>query len=659
MTGMLNRAMTLCLAVVLPAGTALAAARDPVFKVASPGKGLEVTVSAGKALTWAVTLDGKALLAPSPLSMSLEDGRVLGREGHLARHQERSVDRMLHPVVARKRSEQPDRFRELRLDFKEGYAVLFRAYDEGVAYRFVTTLPGRIKVHSEEAVFAFTADHPIWFPKEDSYLSHQERLCLRIPLSAIGTQFASLPAVVEAGPAKVAITESDLLDYPGMDLASAGPTALKGLFWACPRTLKAKNDRTQEVVDREPWIAEVAGTRSFPWRILAVAREDRDLLTNDLVYCLASERVSQDTDWIRPGKVAWDWWNDNNVYGVDFRAGVNTETYKYYIDFAAKYGLEYIILDEGWSPGDDLLRFTPGMDVAELVRYGREKGVGVILWCTWLTLDRQFDQAFEAFEKLGVKGIKVDFMQREDQTMVRFYERTAREALRRHLLVSFHGAYKPTGLHRTFPNVLTHEGVKGLENDKWGPPHTATPENAVTFPFARMLAGPVDYTPGGMLNATRETFAALSARPMTLGTRCAQLAMYALYEAPLQMLADSPSNYERENECTAFIARFPTTWDETRALDARMGQYLLMARRKGSVWFAGALTNWTPRDLTLDTAFLGTGRWRAEIFRDGVNADRCAVDYRREVRDVKAGEALQLHLAPGGGWAARFERLPD
>jgi alpha-glucosidase len=608
------------------------------LSVASPNGALEVSIGTQGSLTWSVSLRGEPILQPSPISMTLDGGRTLGAQPVVAGTTTRRQDQVLRPVVRIKRAEIPDRFNERRIDFAGDYSLIVRAYDDGVAYRFATKLPGEVSVMSEEATFSFPGDYAIYFPEETSLLSHQERLYKHIKLSEITqTRFSSLPALVEVpGGPKVVITEADLLDYPGMDL-TGGP-----------------GPHDEAVVERAPYMARTRGTREFPWRVLVVAERDAALLESDIVYRLASETALADTSWIRPGKVAWDWWNDWNVFGVPFRAGVNTDTYKHYIDFASENGIEYVILDEGWYKLGNLLAVTPGVDVQAIVAYGKQKKVGVILWCIWKTLDGQMAEALDQFQKWGVAGVKVDFMQREDQWMVNFYERTVREAAKRHLLVDFHGAYKPTGLYRTYPNLISNEGVVGMEHSKWS--KDASPDNAVTFPFMRMLAGPVDYTPGAMLNATKDGFQPVYSRPMSQGTRCQQLAMYVVFESPLQMLADSPSNYRREPESLAFLAAVPTVWDETRVLDAKVGEYIVTARRKGQEWYVGAMTNWQPRDLVVDLSFLGTGAWQADTYRDGVNADRAAVDYAREKRAVKAGEKVSIHLAPGGGWVARIGR---
>lgn len=625
------------------------------FSVTSPNGAIVVTLGTGEALTWAVSVRGRPVLEPSRIALRLADGRTLGQQPRVSETSTRSVDSVLKPVVRVKRAEVRDHFNERRIDFDGDYSLIVRVYDDGVAYRFVTRLPGEVTVRDEDATLAFAGDHLVYFPEETSLLSHQERLYKKVRISEIADErFSGLPVlIVPAGGPKLVVTEADLFDYPGMDLTAGGaPHTLRGLFPAYPKKVELNRDRNERVVEREDFIARTTGTRDFPWRVMVVAERDEQLLDTDIVYRLASETTLTDTGWIRPGKVAWDWWNFNNIYGVPFRAGVNTETYRHYIDFAAEHGIEYVILDEGWYKLGDLLSVVPDMDMDALAAHAKQKNVGLVMWVVWKTFDEQMQAALDQFEKWGVKGIKVDFMQREDQWMVNFYERVAREAAKRRLLVDFHGAYKPTGLYRTWPNVVTSEGVVGLEHSKWSA--DASPENAVTFPFMRMLAGPVDYTPGAMLNATKSDFKPVFNRPMSQGTRCHQLAMYVIYESPLQMLADSPSNYRREPESLAFLSAVPVVWDETRVLSAKVGEYILTARRSGRTWYIGALTNWDARDLDVDLSFLGPGRFTADVFRDGPNADRAAVDYVRETMDATAASRVKIHLAPGGGFAARI-----
>jgi alpha-glucosidase len=414
---------------------------------------------------------------------------------------------------------------------------------------------------------------------------------------------ASLPVLVaSSGGAKLLITESDLRSYPGLYLQGRGGGGLDGLFPAFPAAEEQTRDRTVRVVEREDYLARVSGPRTFPWRVFLVAREDRELVESTLVFRLASPNRIEDPSWIRPGKVAWDWWNASSLRGVDFESGLNTDTYLHFIDFAADHGIEYIILDEGWSDPADFDALNPDMDLPALLARGKEKGVGLILWVVWKTLDDDLEATLDRFAEWGVVGIKVDFMQRDDQPMVDYYWRVAEAAARRKLLVDFHGAYKPSGLRRAYPNVLTREGVMGLEHSKWSA--DPTPDHNVTLPFIRMVAGPMDYTPGAMRNAQPERFTAVFDRPMSLGTRAHQMAMYVVYESPLQMLSDSPSDYVREPECLAFIVDVPTVWDETRVLSGSVGEWIAVARRRGEDWFVGAMTNGSERDLTPDPGSL-------------------------------------------------------
>jgi alpha-glucosidase len=478
--------------------------------------------------------------------------------------QRRAVSQEIIPVIPEKYTIIKDHFNELVIIFENNYSLIFRAYNNGVAYRFNTSFNGSIKVISEQATFDFDGGNRIYFPEEEGFFSHNERIYLHMLLDTMSVgRLASLPTLIttmSSGP-KILIAESALWDYPGMWVETGPKSKLNGVFPHYPikSQLEPESDRDMPVTKYADYIAKTEGKRSFPWRILVIAKTDTDLITNQLVYQLADELKIEDPSWIKPGKVAWDWWNANNIYGIDFTAGINTETYKYYIDFASKYGIEYIILDEGWYRLGNLLDVVPEMDVEELINYGKKKNVGIILWVIWKTLEDQLEEALDQFEKWGAAGLKVDFMQRDDQQMVKYYWKIAAEAAKRKLLVDFHGAYKPAGLRRTYPNVLTREGVKGLEHSKWG--GAISPKHNLTLPFIRMVTGPMDYTPGAMINAQSENFSSIYTRPMSMGTRAHQVAMYIIYESPLQMMADSPSNYLKEPECTEFISRIPTTWD--------------------------------------------------------------------------------------------------
>jgi len=470
----------------------------------------------------------------------------------------------------------------------------------------------------------------------------------------VGLRYAPCHSSAAGGP-KVAVTEVDLYDYPGMWLTgSDDQPALDAKFAPYPVKETKTRDRKLEVTETADYIADTEGKRAFPWRLLVIAEKDGDLVETDIVFRLSPEQQLQDTSWLKPGKIAWDWWNALNVTGVDFKSGVNTESYKHYIDFAAENGIEYIILDEGWSPTEDLLKEVPDVNVPELVAYGDKKGVRLILWCVWLAVDKQLEEAFQLFHTWGIAGAKIDFMDRDDQKMVDYYWRVTREAARYKLLVDYHGAYKPTGLRRAWPNLMTREGVIGLEYNKWS--EKSSPENALCIPFIRMLAGPMDYTPGAMRNAQKANFKPIFERPMSQGTRCHQLAMYVVYESPLQMLSDTPSNYRRYPDILNFIAAVPTIWDETKVLSAKAGDYIIVARQSGNDWYMGAMTDWTARTLTVDFLFLEDDVYNGQIFQDGLNADRHAEDYKFTECKISKSDQMQIKLAPGGGWAAKITK---
>ena len=459
---------------------------------------------------------------------------------------------------------------------------------------------------------------------------------------------------------KVCITEADLEDFPGMFLNNeTGKTSLKAVHAPYPKVKEqgGHNQLQMLVKERENYIAKTSGTRSFPWRAFIISRNDKELADCDMVYRLASPSRVNDISWIKPGKVAWDWWNDWNLYGVDFRAGINNPTYKYYIDFASEHGIEYVILDEGWAVNleADLLKVIPEIDLPTIVSYAKSKNVDIILWAGFYAFDRDMENVVKHYADMGVKGFKVDFMDRDDQELINFLYRSAETCARYKMLVDFHGICKPTGLQRTYPNVINYEGVHGLENMKWVASTYDMPLYDVTIPFVRMVAGPMDYTQGAMRNAIRKNYAPIYTEPMSQGTRCRQLALYVVFESPFNMLCDTPSNYMREPESTAFIAEIPTVWDESIVLDGKMGEYIVTARRKGDVWYVGGITDWNARDIEVDCSFLGDKSYHATLFKDGVNAHRAGRDYKCESFPIKKDGKLKVHLAPGGGFALKIK----
>lgn len=649
-----HRASLLILAQsILLAGSVTAQTKPASYSLHSPDQRIEVRIRLADRLQYDVLASGKVLLQDSTASLNVDQTK-LGPGSKARQTKERSVDQWLEPVVRQKAAKIHEHYNELRIETDGPLTAVFRAYNEGVAYRLETTLPqAQVKVYGEEAVFNFAGEFRVYYPREDSFFSHNERHYVPRTMKEIAaTEIATLPAVVDAGGVKVAIAEADVEDYPGMWLHGTSGNALAAVFPPYPLQETLQRDRDYKVTQAADYIAVTRGTRAFPWRVLGIDEKDGDLLTNPLIWLLAKPSQVADTSWIRPGKVAWDWWNANNLYDVDFKSGINTRTYKAYIDFASKYGLEYIILDEGWYKLGNVLDVVPEINVEELVAYGKQKNVGVILWVIWKTLDDQLQPALDRFAQWGVKGIKVDFMQRDDQLLINFYHRLAAETAKRKMLLDFHGAQKPATMTRTWPNLISTEGVMGMEWSKWS--KDTDPAHNLMLPFTRMFLGPMDFTPGAMLNATKANFAPVFDRPMAMGTRCHQLAMYVVFESPLQMLSDSPSNYLREPEAMEFLGPVPTVWDETRVLDAKIGEYVVVARRNGRDWYIGAMTNWTPRDMEIAFPFLPDGTFRMEAYQDGPNAGRMASDYKLVKSQAGKNTRMKIHLAEGGGWAARI-----
>jgi len=597
--------------------------------------------------------------------MQLGNGEVLGDNAKISSSKTEKINGIITAINYKKRSIE-DHFNQLTLSCKNNYGIVFRVYDDGVAYRFFTKRKGELMVRNEEANFNFTADHTAYIPYMSEYRDGKifncsfESLYKEVPISKFAVDsLAFLPVLVDVGGnMKVAILEADLEDYPGMYLdINLTRKGFKGVYAQYPLETKLGGWWNMNPIPtkRADFIAKTKGTRNFPWRAVVISQQDKELLNSDMVQKLASPSRISDVSWIKPGQAAWDWWNNWNITHVDFKAGINVQTYKYYIDFAAANKLSYIVIDEGWSERNDLLKISPEINLQEIVDYGASKGIGVFLWATWYNITQQMEQVFPVYSKMGAKGFKIDFIDRDDQLAVASTYEIAQKASEYHLLVDYHGVFKPTGLQRTYPNVVGYEGVKGLENYKWG--NEESIRYALTIPFIRMLAGPMDYTPGAMRNSNRANYRAISNAPMCQGTRCNQMAMYVVYEAPFQMLADNPTIYMKEQECTDFITSVPTTFDETVTLDGKVGEYAAVARKKGKTWFVGALNDWTPRELMLDFSFLEEGHFQAIIFKDGMNADHEATDYKREVIKISKGDKLNIQLAPGGGWTARIEKI--
>ena len=660
------------IALMLTANAAWAADNTKKTIVTSPDGKLKVCAESGNGLKWSVDYNGIAVIEPSAVGITIGGKEVIA--GKASSSKVKSVDKT-YDVFYAKRKVIRDSYNTVTLSFKSGAKVELRAYDGFAAYRILPGVKKNANVDAETVELRFPSDCEAFVPYVNdnrggerwcySFESYYDEQCLsqmyRDSL-AITPLAVTVPAVGRA-----VVMDAGVENYPGMMLVKGEGNSLRGQFAPYPTESEIGGYARLNLVPtkRADYIARISKGQSLPWRVVVVAKNDAEIMNSDVAQLLAPECRISDTSWIKPGKVAWDWWNNTNITGVDFKSGMNTPTYKYYIDFAAKNNLEYIIIDEGWSGGESLTDdLNPEIDLEKLIAYGQRRGVGIILWSSWRNLIGSnpqndislTDAVMKHYADMGIKGFKVDFFDRDDQEVIVSAYKIAESAARHHLLLDYHGL-KPSGIQRAYPNILNFEGVKGLENSKWeprvgdGPLHNQ-PRYDVTIPFLRMLTGPMDYTPGAMDNARRDNFFGNNDHPMSQGTRVHQMAMYATFEAPLQMLADSPTKYEREQECTDFISRIPTMYDETVAIGGRMGEYTVVARRKGDTWYVAAMTDWTARNLTIDLSFLGEGTYEAEIFSDGVNAEKEATDYKHTKQSVKAGDKLDVHLASGGGWTA-------
>ena len=640
------------------------------FTLSSPDGNLQTTVSVSDRLVYDITCKGRQILAPSPLAMVLENGDIWGERPKLSGTSRKSVDQMI-PSPFYRADELRDHYNELVLKFGKYWSVEFRAYNDGIAYRFVSRAKVPFHIVDETVDYCFPTNviASVPFVKagkdgnfESQFFNSFENVYTTDQLSNLNKgRLMFLPLVVDAGDGvKMCITESALENYPGLYLsADKDGNRLTGKFAPYPkRTIQGGHNKLQMLVEeRETYIAQVDKPRNFPWRVAIVSTVDKDLAASNLSYLLASSSRVVDLSWIKPGKVAWDWWNDWNLDGVDFVTGVNNATYKAYIDFASANGIEYVILDEGWAVNlqADLMQVVKEIDLEELVDYAASKNVGLILWAGYYAFEREMENVCRHYADMGIKGFKVDFMDRDDQKMTAFNYRAAEMCAKYKLILDLHGTHKPAGMNRTYPNVLNFEGVHGLEQMKWSPASADQVKYDVMLPFTRQVSGPMDYTQGAMRNASKSNYYPCNSEPMTQGTRCRQLALYVIFESPFNMLCDTPSNYMREQESTNFIAEIPTFWDESIVLDGKMGEYIVTARRKGNTWYVGGITDWTARDLEVDCSFLSGKMYNATLFKDGMNAHRVGRDYKRESLQVNGDSRLKVHLAPGGGFALKIE----
>lgn len=659
----------LCLAILsllLLIRNASFAAKEKKYVLSSPDGTLKVEISAGNELAYQVMHGNDTILSHSNIGLVLENGTIVGKTPRITGERRRKIkDNIESPFYRFK--EFVATGNELDLKLKGGFGIIFRAYNEGVAYRFYTTQSSDIIIKEEQAEFNFKEDYTAYLPyttndKKPMVMAYQNVYDIT-PLSKAQPKLAFLPVTVDCGSVKLTLLESDLEAYPGMFVQSQqGKYGLKGVFAPYPAKTDFYPWRKQEyVTETTDFISRSRGSRSYPWRVLAITEKDTDMPVNNLVYALASSNRIGDTSWIKTGKVAWDWWNDWNLKGVPFKAGINMDTYKYYIDFASRNGLEFIVLDEGWydPKSGDMLTVIPELDLPELIAYGKSKGVEIVLWTVFNVLDSQLEAACKKYADMGIKGFKVDFLDRDDQTAVEMVYRIAEMTARYKLTLDLHGIYKPTGINRTYPHIINFESVFGMEEVKWTDIKNNMPLYDVTFPYIRMMAGPVDYTPGAMRNATKADWRAMYYTPASMGTRCHQLAAYIVHDSPFTMLCDAPTNYLNEQECVDFIASLPVEVDSTFIASGELGKYIVTVRKKDVNWYIGGMTNWDERDVQLDFSFLPEGVfYTAVLFKDGVNANKQAEDYRKETIRIDKDSRLTLHLASGGGFAMKLELCP-
>lgn len=632
-----------------------------ILTLDSPSGKIQVSLKIADSLYYRIEADGTQIISESAIAL-LTDGGAFGIRPRIRRTTRRAVsDTIINPVPF-KRKKIPDHFHELAISFRGGYGVAFRAYDDGVAWRFITSLRDSIKVIDEIVAFRLADADSVYFSRLqkrdgiDIFHTSFEENYTKAAVSEIQPSEISYSPLLAEGHFKTVITESALFDYPGMYLRRTNGKGLRGIFAAYPKDEEVQGDEFKQpvVTSRQDYIAKTNGSRLFPWRVIVIAKKDADLLLNDLVYRLGSPPDKRDWSWVKPGISTEEWICGINLHHVNFMAGINTASYKYYIDFASRFGMQYVMLDAGWSAYDDLLSITPGLDLKEVAAYAKSRNVGLILWTLSMTLDRQLEEALTFFNTLGVKVIMTDFMDRDDQKMVRFYRRIAEATAAHHIMVMFHGAFKNAGFERTYPHAITREAVLGSEYNIWS--DKATPEHDLLIPFIRMVAGPMDYEPGFYVNVNKETFRPLPDHVMSQGTRCHQLAMFVAYDSPLQMFSGNPSDALEEPQYTSFLLSLPTTWDDTVVPDAELGNYLVMARQKGDDWFLAAMTDWSARDIEVDLSFLGPGHFRAQICEDGINAAKFSGDYRIREQAVDHTQKLRISMAPGGGYVAKIIR---
>ncbi len=641
------------------------------YKLCSPDGKLIGLVSTGEFTTFSLASDKQLIIKNALISIDLKNGITWGKATSLCKVKRENVrNNIASPLY--KRNKVKDYYNSLTVICKD-YNIEFRMYDDGMAYRFIGHSSDSITIDNEQSEVNFAKDFKAYVPYiinrskkagtplEEQWWNDQQCRFITCKLSEINpNNLVALPFTVELEYGeKLCMIEADQECYPGIYLLKdKGTCSMKAVFPAYPQTLMRGGHGNIEMLvkERESYIAKTDGTRAFPWRAYIISKTDGQLVESDMVYRLASPCRLKDISWIKPGKATWDWWNNIALSGINFKAGFNNRTYKYFIDFAHDFKLEYVLIDEGWfsTKSTDIYDIVPDINLKELVEYANSKNVGIILWTGYLSIARDLKNAVKHYADMGIKGFKIDFLNRDDQQMMQFMKKMAETCAHHHLIVDFHGTCKPSGMQRTYPNVLNYEAVFGLEQMRWSDKSVDMVTHDVILPFTRMVAGPMDYTPGAMTNSLKGMYAPNKRNPMSQGTRMHQVAMYICYDSPLNMLSDSPTKYQKDKPCTEFIASIPTIWDETKVLDAKVGEYIVTARKSGDQWFIGAMNNWKERTINITLPDECRGKI-ASIMCDGLNADRVAEDYKIENTTIAEDGIIKIHMAEGGGWALRTE----
>ena len=645
--------ITILAAIIILCMTA-SSAKVQKHSVSSPDDKIKVTVSLADGITYDVHYGNELVLSGCRMSLDV-NGKVLGSAPSLKSVSRKSVDRVKRPFLHLKYAEVPDRFNQMTLKMKDGYSIEFRAYDDGIAYRFITGLGDKVEIENEDISIFFPEETDLVLQQCDRFRTSYEERYTFVKASEWkeSQKMAHYPILaITAKGTKVLMSESGLIDYPAAFFRSNDANGFTAVFPKVPAKEKPRSDKSNDILLREKYIAKTDGTREFPWRYFVITADEAGLVETTMTCRLARDCKLDDVSWINPGQASWEWWNGAIPYGpdVDFKAGLNVETYKYFMDFASRYGIRYIVMDEGWAK-DNMDPFTPNpdCDLHEIIAHGNKVGVGVILWLTWRCVEEN-PGLFAKFAEWGVKGVKIDFMDRSDQWMVNFYERSVKEAAKHKLFVNYHGAYKPAGLEYMYPNLLSYEGVTGMEQME-----NCKPENSIYLPFIRNAVGPMEYTPGAMNSMQPDNYSARRPNSGSIGTRAYQMALFVVFESGLQMLADNPTLYYNNDDCTRFITSVPQLWDDTKVLSAELGEHLVVAKRNGDEWFIGGISaeHKEPIEMDVPLDFLPEGRsLTITSFEDGINADRQAMHYVKKSREVRKGDTIRIRMMRNGGYAA-------